>query len=356
MGKVLERFKKIILYAGLDKEEFEGARPDFVRLNYANLRVFASISILYLIGLLVSTYKNSIAMINQEVYMFGLIICTIILILSFISTFKKTNLVYVLVYLFLATVLAVGIQLGLSQPDQLSATFLIFLMTAPLLFYDKPYRIGILLILFDIIFIFTSKAVKTSVASQTDLLNGVCFGTLSCVLNTRNLMVRCERVWFGRRMQNIAELDVLTGLKNRNSFEQSYPLCASVARKNVVCIFADVNGLHELNNTKGHEAGDEMLKFIAEELIKEFGDEDSYRIGGDEYVVLICDQKEELVRDRIQRVMKIIEDHHYHISVGLVSEPVKDIDMEKLIKTADERMYEAKRQYYQSMGIDRRKR
>lgn len=54
--------------------------------------------------------------------------------------------------------------------------------------------------------------------------------------------------------------------------------------------------------------------------------------------------------------MKIIEDHQYHISVGLVSEPVKDIDMEKLIKTADERMYEAKRQYYQSMGIDRRKR
>ena len=64
----------------------------------------------------------------------------------------------------------------------------------------------------------------------------------------------------------MSEIDMLTGVRNRNSYEQNLSIYPSLCKKNLSCIFADLNGLHELNNTKGHEAGDKMLQFVAGKL------------------------------------------------------------------------------------------
>ena len=53
-----------------------------------------------------------------------------------------------------------------------------------------------------------------------------------------------------------------------------------------ICVYIDANGLHELNNERGHEAGDLMLRFGAESLMEQFPKGSLYRVGGDEFVVL----------------------------------------------------------------------
>lgn len=81
----------------------------------------------------------------------------------------------------------------------------------------------------------------------------------------------------------LSNYDVLTGIKNRNSFEHEHMPLPNEKQPPNYYIYADVNGLHEMNNTQGHEAGDEMLKSVASGLKEIFGAENSYRIGRAEF-------------------------------------------------------------------------
>ncbi len=143
-----------------------------------------------------------------------------------------------------------------------------------------------------------------------------------------------------------ANNDVLTGLQNRNRYES---FCKKIADRaeGMCCIYLDANGLHEINNTKGHLAGDRMLRFIADALKVAFGEDAVYRIGGDEFVVF--QKKAEGVEQKLQEVHSEIERNDYHVSSGLcVCE--KKMTVTDLIKTAEKRMYEAKTKYYESIG------
>ena len=149
---------------------------------------------------------------------------------------------------------------------------------------------------------------------------------------------------------------MLTGVRNRNSFEMSMKEYPSLCRKTLTSIYIDVNGLHELNNTKGHEAGDIMLKYIASVLQAQFGKKDTYRIGGDEFVVFITDTASEEIEKKMNAVIHSVEKENYHISVGHATQTCSSIDMDTLIKNAEKEMYEEKRRFYRERGIERRER
>ncbi|MGN0631998.1 MAG: diguanylate cyclase domain-containing protein [Ruminococcus sp.] len=154
--------------------------------------------------------------------------------------------------------------------------------------------------------------------------------------------------------QKLADTDLLTGLLNRNCYETSITECKFNCRKNLTCIYVDANGLHELNDTKGHEAGDKMLKEIAWTMKKHFGEKNTYRIGGDEFVAFAVDESQESVQEKISGIDKYLLKQDYHISVGLSSQDIP-VDMESLIKSAEIHMYEEKSRYYQQTGKDRRR-
>lgn len=143
-----------------------------------------------------------------------------------------------------------------------------------------------------------------------------------------------------------ANVDVLTGLQNRNRYEM---LCCQLKTEGLACIYVDANGLHEINNSKGHLAGDQMLRFIADTLKVSFGETETFRIGGDEFVVFQHGRPQEELEKTLESVHENIQKNDYHISAGLCmgseAETVKDV-----IKTAEVRMYEAKKKYYESIG------
>ena len=120
------------------------------------------------------------------------------------------------------------------------------------------------------------------------------------------------------------------------------------------CVYVDVNGLHELNNTRGHAAGDKMLQFVGKTLQKEFGERNSFRIGGDEFVVLAIDEKEEVIQAKIDHMQMLVEEESYHVSIGYAIGNASETDVSWLVNTAEKHMYEAKHLYYQQRGIDRR--
>ncbi len=149
--------------------------------------------------------------------------------------------------------------------------------------------------------------------------------------------------------------DGLTNLNNRFCYERRIKEYPEMKRDSISCIYVDVDGLHELNNTKGHEAGDIMLKFVADNIQRFWGITDTYRIGGDEFVAFLFDHSEDDLLEEMRQFRKVISDEGYRVSMGESTARLAGIEMADFIKVAEERMYAEKRSHYQGEN-DRRAR
>ena len=145
-----------------------------------------------------------------------------------------------------------------------------------------------------------------------------------------------------------ANIDALTGLQNRNRYEL-YLKELETAKDNVTCLFIDANGLHDLNNSKGHFAGDQMLRFIADTLKVQFGGENIYRIGGDEFVVFSHGMTEDELNVCLDSFHEALQRNDYHAAVGTCVYGF-EMSVDDLIRNAEKEMYEAKRKYYEQIG------
>ncbi len=160
----------------------------------------------------------------------------------------------------------------------------------------------------------------------------------------------------------ISLTDELTRLYNRHSYEEDTAAYESGEMEPDLALFSiDVNGLKEANDTKGHAAGDELLCGTASCLSSALGGLGRvYRTGGDEFLALLHTDDCAALRERI--LEQAAEWHGMYneklsFSVGYAShadEP--NADIHELEKIADGMMYEAKERYYQTEGVDRRRR
>ncbi|MCR5669827.1 MAG: sensor domain-containing diguanylate cyclase [Butyrivibrio sp.] len=144
--------------------------------------------------------------------------------------------------------------------------------------------------------------------------------------------------------------DSLTGSKNRRAlkeFNENTPPVAPVGY-----IMCDINGLKNVNDTQGHDAGDELIIDVAECLTTVFGDENVYRLGGDEFVVYsFAPTKEEFDR-QTAHVRQLIARENRSASIGAVYIPRGKVDIKKMNETADRLMYKDKETFYQSLNSE----
>ena len=241
-----------------------------------------------------------------------------------------------------------------SDSDEQTVVFIALLLTVPLLFTDKPIRMIASIFCHLTVFVIMACCVKEGSVLLVDITDAVVFGTISAIVSSYMMSVKCQRILYGQRVVIMSEIDMLTGVRNRNSYEQNLSIYPSLCKKNLSCIFADLNGLHEVNNTKGHEAGDKMLQFVAEKLVEQFGNNNTYRIGGYEFVSFVIDGCADEIQKKINMVVRSAKEHEYYVSIGYDTGFCSDMDMGSLINIAEMRMYAAKKQFYQQKGMDRR--
>lgn len=141
-----------------------------------------------------------------------------------------------------------------------------------------------------------------------------------------------------------AGTDDLTGLANKSAFEEKME--SRILQDRIFSlIFMDLNGFKEINDTLGHDKGDEVLKQVAEKLRKAFREYDFVaRWGGDEFAVLFEGDAEKLFDSVKSRVLKALseidaEGKKVGAAIGYAVWPVDGHTVGELFKTADERMY-----------------
>ena len=119
-----------------------------------------------------------------------------------------------------------------------------------------------------------------------------------------------------KNMKEIYRQDSLTGLLNRNAYDSDVEQLRSADIGAVVCVYADMIGLHEVNNHLGHKQGNRMLCEFADAARAFFGDDRLYRIGGDEFVIISSAHTEAQTRKQLNYMRERLHTQGCEISSG----------------------------------------
>lgn len=155
-----------------------------------------------------------------------------------------------------------------------------------------------------------------------------------------------------KNMKEIYRQDSLTGLLNRNAYDSDVEQLRSADIGAVVCVYADMIGLHEVNNHLGHKQGNRMLCEFADAARAFFGDDRLYRIGGDEFVIISSAHTEAQIRKQLNYMRERLHTQGCEISVGVASSESTS-DLPKIIEQAENEMRREKKEYYVRGGSKR---
>ena len=167
------------------------------------------------------------------------------------------------------------------------------------------------------------------------------------------IMNRLETRSRQEQLQYLSYRDMLTNLYNRNCYIRFMEGYRGQKFENIGVVYIDLNGLKKVNDEQGHEAGDSFIRRAAQQIVAVFP-EHTYRIGGDEFVVIypgILEQQFEFLMSQLRLNAR---QHHVSFSCGAVWKKECD-SLDALLKEADEKMYEEKKHFYEKTEHDRRR-
>jgi diguanylate cyclase (GGDEF)-like protein len=157
-----------------------------------------------------------------------------------------------------------------------------------------------------------------------------------------------------QRLDHLAHHDQLTGLPNRLFLAAHLPGAIEEARRSgqvLAILFLDLDRFKHINDSRGHETGDALLKAVAQRIRPTARTVDvAVRMGGDEFIVILKEVTNAQVNDAAERIIKALSSPFVingrsivtTVSIGVSLFPRDGADMEELLRHSDTAMYQAK--------------
>ncbi len=158
------------------------------------------------------------------------------------------------------------------------------------------------------------------------------------------------------KFKRLSHYDDLTGLNNRNSFNTAIADYYENHPGFIGIIYVDINGLKQANDLHGHSFGDTLITSCAN-LLKTVYDEQAFRVGGDEFIVLYnISSSEDAFNKTVANFSTMLSKEKDLVASVGTSISYNSDDLSTKMDEADQKMYRAKADYYSSMRKqDRRK-
>ncbi|MBQ7486327.1 MAG: GGDEF domain-containing protein [Clostridia bacterium] len=354
---MLKKLKDLLLYAGLDDAKMKSLLPEAQEDNARYLFIYAGMTtFLFSVCLLVSLAAGGHLTVNRLIYTIMITISVMLCVMTKTLVPKHPSLSTIFAVTFIIAMYGYSFAVSLLHAEMPGVSAVAILLVMPTLFNYRPIYMIILTIAAQVVYLLLSLMTKERALAMLDLWNCLFFGSIAVVLSIYQMKVKFRLFQQKRETKYLSETDLLTGAKNRNCFEKNAGRYQDTCKENLYCVYVDVNGLHELNNTFGHDAGDAMLQTVASVVIKAYGQTNTYRIGGDEFIAFTMDEGLDTVRNGIRSIIKEIENAGYSVSIGSACQNKDALEIPKLVKDAEGFMYNEKREYYANVTHDRRNR
>ncbi len=280
----------------------------------------------------VLTHKKRSIVILSRCFLFQTFFCTFTYLFRIFNLYQTLLITHILIVLSIIMVLKVGIweiqnyrNLEMKKIIAGITGFIFFCVIALILFYIRPvsiysafYGLGI--------FFLISCLLSASLGSLYSHLN-------------RNASAEVYR--------RLAYTDTMTHLKNRSAFIQYQE--SAVFQKNRGCIVFDINNLKQINDRYGHQKGDQMIVLAAkciQDIFEKLGH--CYRIGGDEFVVLLENVSEKIIVENLAKLDFVLSqinaaaDFPLELAYGYSFHKKSKNSVSQLFSEADEKMYQKK--------------
>lgn len=349
-----ERLKTLLVTGGLTHAEHLQMMDDNLEEDARSVRISClAYSTYFSVLAIVWGMRFGISFVLHDV---GLILCLLALFAFHRPKKGRDNIVG------FELLVAFGIMYGLLTEYYLHAVgessfalvgcMMIIILTCPF----RPIMGTISVLIGVILYVLEIVITNPPGSMSSDLVNTISFGTAACFIQSEVNGIRVRAYLASKQNKIQAHMDSLTGLNNRMDFSLKIGEYSENGKELPTCIYVDVNGLHDLNNRLGHEAGDKMLKFVGGRLCTIFGKESTYRVGGDEFVILTAVTDEKYLVEKIEKLRADLAEENYSASVGYSLPSGREESIDKLIQTAETAMYADKSEYYRKNHIDRRTR
>lgn len=341
-----KRIKQYALYGDTDAESYKCVKERIEEANRRTSKIFSVVALVLTFIMFLLSFTTEGLVNSRYVYLSGSGVSVILIFFAFFPK-KAPIITYLSVYTMFYGFMLFSIVLAtVTRVNSQAVSFIVLIIFVPLIWTDRPIRMAIGQVLSVVAFIIVASHTKSGELLSVDITDSVIYGTLSVVSMFVVYRAKIRGYVFEHKLHIMSETDQLTGLNNRNCYELRIDAYKSMYKNSICCVYIDVNGLHELNNTRGHKLGDEMLCSIADIVKNLFGTKDTYRVGGDEYVAFALDVPEEEIKKRIHEMNLRITERDYHAAVGYELCDDKDADINKLIVSAESKMYRDKAEYY----------
>lgn len=153
------------------------------------------------------------------------------------------------------------------------------------------------------------------------------------------------------KLHYLSYRDMLTKIYNRNKYISVVEAAKDQVLKNVGVAYIDLNGLKAMNDNYGHSKGD-MLICTAASVLTDIFPDNCYRVGGDEFVVVMKNIEYSKYNEKINKVKENMKLNNVSISIGvLYRENVGNL--EELLKSADKLMYMEKEEYHRKKAFEK---
>lgn len=150
-----------------------------------------------------------------------------------------------------------------------------------------------------------------------------------------------------KELEILASTDPLTQINNRRKFFELAAHRFKTEKEDLYAVMIDIDKFKNINDTYGHQTGDEILKLITETISDKLYEDDIFgRVGGEEFAI-VCNCKDSTHLEKIENIREVIEDLTYNdikftISIGLTKINDEDKNIDMLLGRADAALYEAK--------------